>query len=57
MEMGLFVAAFNIGAPPERLRNYHKGIVVSKIDAKSALDEIIDFYTEYNSNSSSELTV
>jgi glycosyltransferase involved in cell wall biosynthesis len=57
IEMGLFVAAFNIGAPPERLKNYEKGIIISKIDAKCALNEIIDFYTKYNSTSSSELTV
>lgn len=41
--MGLPVASFDLGAPPERIRKYEKGLVISKIDAQTALDEMIDF--------------
>ena len=40
--MNIPVACFDIGAPAERIKKYGKGIVISKIDAKTALDEITD---------------
>ena len=43
MKTGLPVAVFDIGAPAERVRNYSKGLIISKIDASTALEEIITF--------------
>ncbi len=43
MGMGLPVACFDIGAPAERVSQYKHGLVISKIDAKTALTEILDF--------------
>lgn len=43
MKMGLPVAVFDLGAPAERVRNYEKGLVISKIDAGAAINEIIEF--------------
>ncbi|HNW25912.1 MAG TPA: glycosyltransferase [Candidatus Gastranaerophilaceae bacterium] len=37
------VACFDIGAPAQRVKNYDKGVVISKIDAQTALDEIVNF--------------
>ncbi len=43
MQMELDIAVFNIGAPPERVTKYHKGLIISKIDPLTALNEIIDY--------------
>jgi len=43
MKMGLPVTVFNLGAPAERVKYYEKGLIISKIDARTALDEIILF--------------
>ncbi len=43
MSMGLPVACFNLGAPYERVRTYEKGLIINKMDAKYALDEIVKF--------------
>lgn len=43
MQMNIPVACFDFGAPAERVRKYHKGLVISKLDAKTALDEICNF--------------
>ena len=43
MSMGLPVACFNIGAPAERVRAYQKGLIIEEIDAKVALQKIINF--------------
>ncbi|MBO4582643.1 MAG: glycosyltransferase [Alphaproteobacteria bacterium] len=43
IEMELKTACFNLGAQAERIKNYHQGLVISKIDAKTALDEIVKF--------------
>ena len=37
------LAVFDIGAPAERVKNYNKGLVLSEINAKIALDEIFEF--------------
>ncbi len=37
------VACFNLGAPAQRVKDYKKGLVISKMDAQTALDEIINF--------------
>ncbi len=44
--MGLPVACFDLGAPAERVRNYEKGLIISKIDAETALREIEGFVLE-----------
>jgi glycosyltransferase involved in cell wall biosynthesis len=41
--MGLKVACFNLGAQAEYVSKYDKGLVISKIDANIALNEIIKF--------------
>ncbi|MFA7659071.1 MAG: glycosyltransferase [Candidatus Gastranaerophilaceae bacterium] len=43
MTLGMPVACFDVGASPERVKKYEKGLVISKIDAQTALDEITDF--------------
>ncbi|MCR5362027.1 MAG: glycosyltransferase [Bacteroidales bacterium] len=43
MVMGLPVACFDLGAPAERTRTYDKGLVISRIDAATALNEIVNF--------------
>lgn len=48
MMMDLPVACFNLGAPAERVLNYDKGLVISKIDAQTALNEIESFLQKSN---------
>lgn len=43
MVMGLPVACFDLGAPAERTCTYDKGLVISRIDAATALNEIVNF--------------
>ncbi len=43
MSMDMPVAVFPIGAPAERVKPYEKGIVISRVDAQTALSEIQDF--------------
>jgi len=43
MMMELPLAVFDIGAPPERVRSYKKGLVIGKIDAAYALEELLKF--------------
>lgn len=40
---GLPVACFNIGASPERVGMYEKGLVIDGIDAELALNQIMEF--------------
>ena len=47
LNMGLPVACFNIGAPAERIQDKKNGIIISKINAKSSLDEITEFLNNY----------
>ena len=42
MSMEIPVACFNVGAPCERVKTYQKGLIISKINAQSVLDEIIE---------------
>lgn len=42
---GLPVAAFNLGAPSERLANYHKAILIDKIDGAYAVNQINSYFT------------
>lgn len=43
IQMNQPLAVFNIGAPAERARHYSKGIIISRIDPETALDEITSF--------------
>ena len=43
MQFGLPLAVFNLGAPAERVANYEKGLIISKIDAETALKELLAF--------------
>ena len=43
MMLGLPVACFDLGAPAERVVNYDKGLVISRVCPKVALDEIINY--------------
>ena len=43
MSMGLPVACYNMGAPAERVGQYEKGLVLSEINPKKNLQEIIEF--------------
>jgi glycosyltransferase involved in cell wall biosynthesis len=44
MLMDYPLAVFNLGAPAERAKCYHKGIIISRVDARAALDEISDHW-------------
>lgn len=41
MLMGMKVAAFDLGAPGERLKHYQKGIIIKEMTAEAALDTIL----------------
>jgi len=42
MQMNMPLAVFDLGAPAERVKNYEKGKVLSEMDAKKALKEILE---------------
>lgn len=44
MHHGVPLAAFDLGAPAERLRGHPLGCIVSAVDARTALDEITAFH-------------
>lgn len=44
MTMGLPVACYDLGAPAERVKKYKKGLIISKIDAQTTLNEIEQFF-------------
>lgn len=44
--MQMPLAVFNLGAPAERVSQYDKGLVLSHMDAQTALDEIQQFLLE-----------
>jgi glycosyltransferase involved in cell wall biosynthesis len=46
MAMRMPLAVFPLGAPAERARQYDRGLVISRIDAATALDEIQSFAAE-----------
>lgn len=43
---GLKVACFDVGALPERVKKYPKGLVISSVHPQTALEEIIDFVSK-----------
>ena len=42
IKMGMKVAAFDLGAPAERLKKYDKGIIIPEISAEAALDTLLN---------------
>lgn len=46
MSMGLPVACFDIGAPAERVKENNSGCVINNIDAKDALDTILQYFEQ-----------
>lgn len=44
VELGYPVACFNLGAPAERLKNYHNGLVLSSMSAGNVLQELLKFH-------------
>lgn len=44
IQLDVPVAVFNIGAPPERVIKYKKGLLINKIEPSYALDAIINFH-------------
>jgi glycosyltransferase involved in cell wall biosynthesis len=45
MQLGLPIAVFDIGAPAERVRNYERGIIISRINATAAIEAVEDFFS------------
>lgn len=43
IQLGIPVASFNLGASPEKIMKYDKGLIISKIDPQTALEEIINY--------------
>ena len=50
MMMGVKTACFDLGAQAEYIGDYEKGLVISRIDAGVALDEILDFINGASEN-------
>lgn len=46
IKMGMPIAAFDLGAPAERIRRYDKGLILKERNAKSVLEEICRFTNE-----------
>lgn len=44
IQLNVPLAVFNLGAPADRVSAYTKGLIIDKIDAEYALNEIISFY-------------
>jgi len=44
MALEVPLACFDLGAPAERVRDYAQGLVVSRIEAAAALEEIVAFH-------------
>ncbi|MGB9859780.1 MAG: glycosyltransferase, partial [Moorellaceae bacterium] len=46
MQLGVPLAVFNLGAPAERVRTYALGLVIDKINAEYALEQLIAFHVQ-----------
>ena len=46
IKMGLPIAAFDLGAPAERIKRYEKGLLLEERDAAKVLNQICSFATE-----------
>jgi hypothetical protein len=51
--MGMPLAVFALGAPAERVADYDRGLVISRIDASTALQEIQAFVDDLRRQGSS----
>lgn len=47
MKMGMPVAAFDLGAPAERIRGYEKGLIIADRDPAKVLEALLAFATEH----------
>lgn len=47
MKMELPIVSFDLGASAERIKNYKKGEIIKEIDAKKALDTVMETAIEY----------
>lgn len=50
IHMGLPVACFNLGGQADQVKKYDNGLIISKIDASSALTEMINFIKSIRTN-------
>ncbi|MCE5185520.1 MAG: glycosyltransferase [Planctomycetaceae bacterium] len=50
MLMKMPTACFDLGAPAERVRDYEKGLVISKIDPQVTLNEILKYLKKLRNN-------
>ena len=48
IEMDMPIACFDLGAPAERIKEYDKGLIISEMTARSAIDAIIGWYERRN---------
>jgi len=46
MRLGMPAASFDVGAPPERLREYEQGHVIAPLDARAAVDFFVNWRRE-----------
>lgn len=47
MNMGVFLAAFNLGAPAERIKNYKQGLLIAPFTAEAALTQLLSFHQSH----------
>lgn len=52
IQMGLPVAVFNLGAPPERVKYYEKGLILNSVQPEIIISEISSFLKNINKKSS-----
>lgn len=43
MQLGVPLAVFDLGAPPERVATYERGLVLTSMDAPTVLDDLLSF--------------
>ena len=43
IKLNVPIAAFDLGAPAERIRGYPKGLILSSFDPEIMLDELVEF--------------
>jgi len=46
MQLGVPLAVFNMGAPAERVADYETGLVIDRVDAAHALQQLIAFHAQ-----------
>jgi len=51
MQLGMPICCFDLGAQAERVREYELGRIITKVDAQTALQEIMRFFNELKNQS------